>query len=291
MTSIETAIISQILKTLNSKKITASLIVVLVFVIMGAAAPFLPLHDANRQVLAKTNLPPFWVEGGTLEHPLGTDSLGRDILSRLMHGASVALYVAVVSTTLTGVVGTILGLTSGYLRGKTDDVIMRIVDIWMSFPPVILAIALMSVLGTGVNNVVLAIAIVDWTRFTRVVRSEVLSVREKDYVAAAKAIGFSPHYIMWKEIFPNVLPMIIVLAALEMGIAVSVEVLLSFVGFGVKPPTPSWGTMIADGLAYFRTSPYGMLFPLLTVITVVLSLNLLGEGLREKIDPRLMVQR
>ncbi|MEM2870971.1 MAG: ABC transporter permease [Candidatus Caldarchaeum sp.] len=291
MTALDTVFNPQLRAVLKSRKIATSLIVVLGFVAVGASAPFLPLIDPNKQSLAEAALPPFWVDGGVFKHPLGTDSLGRDILSRLVHGASVALYVALASTALTGLVGTVLGLTSGYLRGRVDDLIMRVVDIWMSFPPIILAIALISVLGTGVNNVVLAIAIVDWTRFTRVVRAEVVAAREKDYVAAAKAVGFSPHYIMWKEIFPNVLPTVIVLAALEMGIAISVEVLLSFVGFGVKPATPSWGTMIADGLNYFRTSPYGMLFPLATAIAIVLSLNLLGEGLREKIDPRLMVQR
>ncbi|MDW8063729.1 MAG: ABC transporter permease [Candidatus Caldarchaeum sp.] len=281
----------QIKYLLGSKKITASFTVVILFVVMGISAWILPLPDPNRQSLTQTNLPPFWMEGGSSNHPLGTDSLGRDLLSRLLHGASVALYVAVVSTALTGFIGTFLGITAGYLRGKVDDLIMRVVDIWMSFPPIILAIALMSVLGTGLNNVVIAIAIVDWTRFTRVVRSEVLSVREKDYVQAAKVLGFSPHYIMWREIFPNILPTIIVLITLEMGIAVSVEVLLSFVGFGVKPTTPSWGTMIADGLATFRTTPYGMMFPLIATVAVVLALNLLGEGLREKTDPRLQVPR
>ncbi|MCS6785241.1 MAG: ABC transporter permease, partial [Candidatus Caldarchaeum sp.] len=211
----------QIKYLLGSKKITASFTVVILFVVMGISAWILPLPDPNRQSLTQTNLPPFWMEGGSSNHPLGTDSLGRDLLSRLLHGASVALYVAVVSTALTGFIGTFLGITAGYLRGKVDDLIMRVVDIWMSFPPIILAIALMSVLGTGLNNVVIAIAIVDWTRFTRVVRSEVLSVREKDYVQAAKVLGFSPHYIMWREIFPNILPTIIVLITLEMGIAVS----------------------------------------------------------------------
>lgn len=282
---------TQVSLLLKSKRAIISMAVIVFFFAAGLSAPFSPLPDPNKQNLNAIGLPPFWVEGGDLAHPLGTDSLGRDILSRLVHGASVALYVAVAATTLTAIIGIVLGITAGYFRGKVDDLLMRIVDIWMSFPPIILAIVLISVLGVDLNNVVLAVALVDWTRFTRVLRSEVLSIREKDFVTAAQTIGFSPNYIMWREIFPNILPTFIIIAALEMGIAISVEVLLSFVGLGVRPTTPSWGTMLADGLNYFRTNPYGVIFPLSATIAVILSLNIFGEVLREKIDPRLMVIR
>jgi peptide/nickel transport system permease protein len=291
MTVMEKTLKDSLLNSLRSKKILVSLVIITVFVFTGLTAPHIAPHDPNKQSLRDANLPPAWVEGGNPSYLLGTDSLGRDIFSRLLHGASVALYVAATATFLTGVVGTILGIAAGYIRGKIDELLMRVVDIWMSFPPVILAIALISLLGTGINNVILAIAVVDWTRFTRVVRSEVLAVREKDFVASARAAGFSANYIIWREIFPNILPTIIVLATLEMGIAVSVEVLLSFVGLGVKPTTPSWGTMISDGLSYLRTSPTMLMFPLLTTMVVVLSLNLLGDGIREKIDPKLEVLR
>jgi peptide/nickel transport system permease protein len=274
---------------LSSKKISVSLVVITFFVVAGLTAPYIAPHDPTKQSLDKANLPPIWVEGGDPKYLLGTDSLGRDILSRLLHGASVALYVSITATCIVSSVGTLLGLLAGYIRGKFDELLMRIIDIWMSFPPVILAIAFISVLGTGINNVVLAIAIVDWTRFTRVVRSEVLAMREKDFVAAAVTAGFSTNYIIWREIFPNILPLIIVLSTLEMGIAVAVEVLLSFVGLGVKPTTPSWGTMLSDGLLTFRTNPYAFVFPLLATVVVVLSLNLLGEGIREKLDPKLEV--
>jgi len=276
---------------LSSKKLVVSFTVVIIFILMGFLAPFVSPHDPNRQALDKANLPPMWSVGGTHVHPLGTDGLGRDILSRLLHGASIALFVSLAATAVTALVGTFLGLVSGYFRGKLDETIMRVVDIWMSFPPIVLAIALISVIGTGLLNVVIAIAVVDWTRFTRVVRSEVLNIREKDFIYAAKAIGFPETYIMIREVLPNILPIVIVLSTLEMGIAITVEVLLSFVGFGVRANTPSWGTMISDGLLYFRTSPYTMVFPLITAITVVLSFNLLGESLRERIDPKLLVNR
>jgi ABC-type dipeptide/oligopeptide/nickel transport system permease subunit len=282
---------NSLLNPLRSRKISVSLTIITVFVFTGLTAPYIAPHDPNKQSLRDASLPPSWVDGGNPSYLLGTDSLGRDILSRLLHGASVALYVASTATFLTGIVGTLLGVAAGYIRGKFDELLMRVVDIWMSFPPIILAIALISLLGTGINNVVFAIAVVDWTRFTRVIRSEVLAIREKDFIAAAIAAGFSTNYIVWREILPNILPTVIVLATLEMGIAVSVEVLLSFVGLGVKPTTPSWGTMLSDGLLYLRTNPFGIIFPLISTMLVVLSLNIFGEGIREKTDPKLEVLR
>lgn len=275
----------------SSKKILFGIIILLLLVVSGGLAPWLAPFDPNEQFLGKAYLPPFWISGSLSSHIFGTDSLGRDIFSRLLYGASVAVYVAVVATLLTAAIGVPLGIASGYLRGKFDEVVMRAVDIWMSFPPVLLAITLISILGTGLNNVILAIVVVDWTRFTRVIRSEVLSIREKDFVLAARSIGFSSLQIMRHEVLPNVIPLISILATLEMSVAITVEVLLSYAGLGVKADTPSWGSMIADGLSYFRISPWGMVIPLIATIIVILGLNILGDGLREKLDPRLTLTR
>ncbi|MEM3891978.1 MAG: ABC transporter permease [Nitrososphaerales archaeon] len=275
----------------SSKKILFGFIILLLLVVFGGLAPWLAPFDPNEQILGKAYLPPFWVSGSLSSHIFGTDSLGRDVFSRLLYGASVALYVAVAATLLTAAIGVPLGIASGYLRGKFDEVVMRAVDIWMSFPPVLLAITLISILGTGLNNVILAIVVVDWTRFTRVIRSEVLNIREKDFVLAARSIGFSSLQIMRHEVLPNVVPLISIIATLEMSVAITVEVLLSYAGLGVKADTPSWGSMISDGLSYFRISPWGMAIPLIATIIVILGLNILGDGLREKLDPRLSLTR
>jgi len=275
----------------SSKKILFGISVLLVLIVIGLLAPWLSPFDPNEQNLGKAYLPPFWFSSGDSKYLLGTDSLGRDILSRFMHGASVAVYVSVVATILTAAIGVPLGITSGYLRGKFDEAVMRAVDIWMSFPPVLLAITLISILGTGLNNVIIAIVVADWTRFTRVIRSEVLNIRERDFVLAAKSIGFSSLQIMRHEVLPNVIPLISIIATLEMSVAITVEVLLSYAGLGVKADTPSWGSMIADGLSYFRLNPWGMLIPLAATIIVILGLNILGDGLREKLDPRLTLTR
>jgi peptide/nickel transport system permease protein len=275
----------------SSKKILFGIIILLVLIAIGLLAPWLSPFDPNEQTLGKAYLPPFGFNGGDSKYLLGTDSLGRDILSRFIHGASVAVYVSVVATILTAAIGVPLGVTSGYLRGKFDEAVMRAVDIWMSFPPVLLAITLISILGTGLNNVIIAIVIADWTRFTRVIRSEVLNIRERDFVLAAKSIGFSPLQIMRHEVLPNVVPLLSIIATLEMSVAITVEVLLSYAGLGVKADTPSWGSMIADGLSYFRLNPWGMFIPLVATIVVILGLNILGDGLREKLDPRLTLTR
>ena len=261
-----------------------------VVVVLGGLAIFAPLiapHDPNTQQLAQAYQPPAWMAGGSPEHLLGTDSLGRDILSRLVYGARVALLVAVVATLFSALIGVTVGLLAGYYRGWVDEVVMRLVDMWMSFPPVLLAVVLMALLGVGMWKVALAIILVDWTRFARVVRGEVLSIREQDFVEAARALGMRDLRIVWEEVFPNVVPLLLVLASLEMGLAIIIEALLSFVGLGVKASTPSWGSMISEGLAYFRVAWWGLLFPMALLILSVFAFNLLGDGLRKELDPRM----
>jgi dipeptide transport system permease protein len=257
-------------------------------VMLGLAlfGPTLAPHDPNRQDLAAVRQPPVWT-GGVWSHPLGTDSLGRDLLSRLLWGARVALVVAVASAVISALVGVPVALVAGYVRGRVDTTLMRVVDVWMSIPAVLLAIALMGVLGLGLWKVVLAIVIVDWTRFARVIRGEVLALREREFVEAARAIGLRPLRVMAEELLPNLVPLIIVLVSLEMAIAVGVEALLSFVGLGVQASTPSWGAMIAEGRGYLMVSWWGMGVPMLALVVAVVGFNLLGEGLREHLDPRL----
>jgi len=252
----------------------------------AALGPSVAPHDPNRQDLSAIRQPPVWAGGGW-RHPLGTDSLGRDVLSRLLWGARVALVVAVASAVISALAGVPVALAAGYWRGRLDTLLMRLVDVWMSIPAVLLAIALMAVLGLGLWKVVLAIVVVDWTRFARVIRGEVLALREREFVEAARAIGLGPFRVMVEELLPNLVPLIVVLASLEMAIAVGVEALLSFVGLGVQASVPSWGAMIAEGRGYLMVSWWGMGFPMLALVVAVVGFNLLGEGLRERLDPRL----
>jgi peptide/nickel transport system permease protein len=232
-------------------------------------------------------LPPAWVLDGNPLFPLGTDSLGRCVLSRLIYGARTAMSVAIVASIGAMLLGSILGHVCGYFGGSLDWVVGRAVDVWMSFPPVILSLILMVGLGTGLDKVMLAIILVDWTRFCRVLRSEVLVVTQRDYVTAARLLGFTHWRTITREILPATLPLLITLLSLEMGIAVVVEAILSFVGMGVKPDQAAWGQMIADARQYIYQSPWNLLFPMLAIILAVSGFNLLGDGLRRALDVRL----
>jgi len=268
-------------------KLLAGAAIACLLLALAVAGPALAPHDPNRQDLGAIRQPPLWA-GGNTAHPLGTDSLGRDVLSRLLWGTRVAVVVALASAVISALVGVPVALVAGYWRGLVDTLLMRLVDVWMSIPAVLLAIALMVVVpGVGLWKVILAIVIVDWTRFARVIRGEVLALREREFVEAARAIGLSPLRVMVEELLPNLVPLIIVLASLEMAIAVGVEALLSFVGLGVQASVPSWGAMIAEGRGYLMVGWWGMGVPMLALVVAVIGFNLLGEGLRERLDPRL----
>jgi peptide/nickel transport system permease protein len=263
---------------------------VLVVVLAALLAPWIAPYDPMAEDLLNTLKPPVWSEGSDPAHLFGTDNNGRDILSLLLWGARVAIYVAVVGALGSMLLGTTLALLAGYLGGWVDWLISRAVDAWMAFPPVILSLILMIALGVGINNVVLAIVLVDWTRFCRVVRSEVLVVRRQDYVDAARLLGFSHLRTIVSEVLPAVLPLVLTLVTLEMGIAVIVEAILSFVGKSVESNIPAWGVMIADSRNYMYQSPWGLMLPMLAIIVTVLGFNLLGDGLRRTLDPRLRQQ-
>jgi peptide/nickel transport system permease protein len=258
--------------------------VLLTIVALAALAQWLAPHDPLEQDLINTLLPPAWL-GGQHGFPFGTDSLGRDILSRLIYGARIALTVAVVAALLAGLLGSVLGLLAGYFGGWIDTLISRIVDVWMSFPAVLLSIVLAAVLGAGLYTVIVAIVVIDWTRFCRVVRSEVLIQREQDYVASAVTIGLKPGRILFGEVLPNVAPLLLTLFTLEMGIAIVVEAILSFVGLSVSSGAATWGGMIAEGRQYVNQAWWLMALPMLCVIVAVIGMNALGDGLRDVLDP------
>ena len=250
-------------------------------VFAGVVAP----HDPLEQDLLATSLPPAWAAEGERAHLFGTDSLGRDILSRLVWGARPAMIVAFAGATLAGCIGTLLGLWAGFLGGWVDTVISRLIDIWMSFPAVLLAIVLVAVIGTGLTSVVLAIAIIDWTRFCRVVRAETQVQASRDYVTSARTLGQSRANVLWREVLPNVLPLLLTLFTLEMGIAVVVEAILSFVGLSVSSDSPTWGGLVQEGRLYVNQTPWQLGLPVAAIALTVLACNALGDGLRERLDP------
>jgi peptide/nickel transport system permease protein len=272
---------------LRSARVLGGLTIVVIISLCAVFAPLLAPHDPNEQDLIATFLPPVWAKGGQAAYLLGTDSLGRDVLSRLIYGARVAMMVAVLASFGAMMIGGTLAYIAGYFGGRIDSLIGRAVDVWMSFPPVIMSLILMVGLGVGLRNVILAIILVDWTRFCRVLRSEVLVVARKDYVAAARLVGFSHWRTVTREIVPATLPLLITLVSLEMGIAVIVEAILSFVGMSVSANTPAWGQMIADARQYIYDSPWNLLFPILAIFFAVFGFNLLGDGLRRTLDVRL----
>jgi peptide/nickel transport system permease protein len=270
-----------------SARVMIGLIIV---VLVGAVALFAPLlapHDPNEQALVSILLPPAWLTGGEADFPLGTDSLGRCVLSRLIYGARIAMTVAILASFGAMILGGILAHVAGYFGGAIDWLIGRVVDIWMSFPPVILALIFMVGFGTGLSNVILSIILVDWTRFCRVLRSEVLVVTRRDYVTAARLIGFSHWRTITREVAPATMPLLITLMSLEMGIAVVVEAILSFVGLSVTADTPAWGQMIADARLSIYQSYWNLLLPVLAIFVTVLAFNILGDGLRRTLDVRL----
>ena len=259
--------------------------VLVLFVLAAVFAPLLAPHDPVEQDLMLQYVPPVWDERAEPGYLFGTDNLGRDILSRLLHGARVALFVAVTAAAAAGLLGTVLGLLAGYLGGWVDTLVSRLVDIWMAFPAVLLSIVLVAVMGTGLHSVIIAIAVIDWTRFCRVVRAETMVQKRQDYVASAVTIGLGRLRILRHEILPNVLPLLVVLFTLEMGIAVIVEAILSYVNLSLASDFPTWGGMIADGRTYVNQAPWLMILPILCVIAMVLALNALGDGLKDALDP------
>jgi len=260
---------------------------VLLICLVAAFAPVLAPHDPSDQDMLQTLLPAAWRDGGDPSYPLGTDSLGRCVLTMLIYGSRVALTVAFLGALGSMALGATLAYLAGYFGGRTDRIISKFVEAWMSFPPVVLALILMIGFGVGLRNVILAIILVDWTRFCRVLRVEAMEVSMKDYVSVARLAGFSHLAIIAREVLPATLPMLLTLLSLEAGIAVIVEAILSFVGYSVEPDRPAWGQMIADARQSVYQAPLTLALPILCIFMTVVGFNLLGDGLRRALDPRL----
>jgi ABC-type dipeptide/oligopeptide/nickel transport system permease subunit len=254
-------------------------------VLVAIFAPLIAPHDPIEQDLLSAQLPPLWMQGGDAAYPLGTDSLGRCVLSRLMHAARTAVEVATIAASLAAMIGITLGLLAGSFGGWIDQCVSRLIDVWMAFPPVLLSIVLAALIGAGLTSVIAAIVVVDWTRFARVIRAETMAQLKRDYAAAARAIGLNGGAVLRLEILPNLIPLIVTLLAVEMGVAILVEVILSFVGISVAGDTPTWGGMIAEGRQIVHQAPWIMAFPILCIILSVIGFNLLGDGLRAALDP------
>ncbi|MER8509093.1 ABC transporter permease [Mesorhizobium sp. M0199] len=257
----------------------------LIALLAAIFAPLVAPQDPLAQDLMLERLPPFWLGGAEPGYWLGTDSLGRDLLSRLIFGARIAFIVAFAAAFAACLVGSTLGLIAGYFGGWADRIISRIVDVWMAFPPVLFAILLVAVLGTGLSSVIIAIAVIDWTRFCRVIRAETMGQSRMDYVENARIAGYGRIGIMLREVLPNVVPSIVALLSLEMGIAVIVEAILSFVNLSISTDDPTWGGIIAEGRLSIYQAWWVLVFPLVTLILTVLSFSQFGEGLRARFDP------
>jgi peptide/nickel transport system permease protein len=262
--------------------VRAGLVIVLVAIGAALVGPRLSPYDPAAQELAHR------LEGPSLAHPFGLDELGRDILARILSGARISLLVGMAVVSVSSVIGMLLGSIAGYFGGRVDDVISRVIDVLMAFPGILLAIALVAVLGPSLANVVLALSIIGWVGYARLVRGQALRAREFDFVQAARALGASPARIILRHVLPTAMPAVVVQATLGMAGAIIAEAALSFLGLGVQPPTPSWGTMLDAGRLHLFDAPHLTVFPGLSIAILVLGFNFLGDGLRDRVDPKLV---
>jgi peptide/nickel transport system permease protein len=263
------------------------LVVIVVAAAMAVLAPALAPADPIKNSLVERLTPPMWAAGGTARHPLGTDTLGRDVASRLLYGARVSLIVGLSAVVIAGALGVALGLVSGYYRGFTDDALMRLGDVQLAFPVLVLAVAVLAVLGASLANVILVLGVTGWITYARIVRGETLSLRQREFVEAARALGASDHYLIWRHILPNVLAPVTVVATFSVARTIIAEASLSFLGLGIPPPAPSWGAMLDEGRNYITTGWWLALFPGLAILLLVLGINLVGDWLRDALDPRM----
>lgn len=263
--------------------------VLLAIILMALLAPQLSPHDPTRQNIARRLRPPAWQEGGSWTNPLGTDHLGRDILSRIIYGSRISLAVGFTSVAASGLLGVSLGVLAGYSGGRLDALIMRLVDIFLSIPYILLVIGVIAVLGPSLPNLIMVMALTRWVQFARLVRAEVLSLKEKDFIEGARARGNRGARLVLGHILPNALTPIIVMATLELAFMIIYESALSFLGLGVQPPTPTWGWMLSDGRNYITIAWWLATFPGLAIMLTVLGINLLGDWIRDTLDPRLKI--
>ena len=263
------------------------LVLLLPVLVCGLFGPLLYPHEPTAMQLSAALHPPGWMQGGEWSHFLGTDNMGRDLLSRLIEGARISLIVAVFGVGIAGVFGVTMGMIAGYRGGKIDNCIMRLVDIQMSIPAILLIILLASVMGGGLVTIIISVSIIFWTTYARVVRGETLSLKERDFVALAKVTGCSTSRILIFHIFPNLMNTVMVLASLQLGRAILVEAGITFLGLGIQPPATAWGLIISDGRIYMSTAWWVPTFAGIAIMITVLGANLFGDWLRDKLDPKL----
>jgi peptide/nickel transport system permease protein len=265
------------------------LVVVAVVGVTAVAGGWIIPFDPIEQDIGQRLKAPGWRDDAGRLHPLGTDHLGRDLLARIVYGARPALLVGVTAVMISGLLGMAIGLVSGYFGGRIDDVFMRLADIQLAFPFILLAIAVIGVVGPSLTTIIVVIGVSSWVVYARIVRGAVLSLREREFVQAAQALGSGDARILARHILPNALTPWLVVATLDMARVIVIESALSFLGLGVQPPTPTWGGMLADGRVYISTAWWLATFPGLAILVTVLGINLFGDGLRDTLDPRLKV--
>jgi ABC-type dipeptide/oligopeptide/nickel transport system permease subunit len=265
-------------------------IIVLLFVLAAVFAPYITTHNPELGSLRQRLVPPAWIEGGQSDFPLGTDMQGRDLLTRIIYGARISLLVGFLTVAISVVVGAVLGALAGYYRGALDTILSRFADLLMAFPFLIFAIAMMAFIGPGFGNLILALTFKGWVEFFRLSRGEIMSEKTREYVEAARALGRSDYAIIAAEILPNVVQSVFVLATLRLGFFIVTEASLSFLGLGIQPPMPAWGSMVSEGRDVMLSAWWVSTLPGVAIVLLVLSLNLFGEGLRDILDPRLKVE-
>ncbi len=265
-------------------------IVILIYVLAAIFAPQITIHDPELGSLRNRLLPPAWAEGGSWTFPLGTDAQGRDIYTRIAYGARVSILVGILSVSISVVTGLTLGAVAGYYRGRLDSVTSRFADLLMAFPFLIFAIGMMAFMGPGFTNLILALTFKGWVEFFRLTRGEMIGEKTREYVEAARVTGQKHWQIILREILPNIIQSIFVLATLRMGFMIVTEASLSFLGLGIQPPTPAWGSMVADGRNTLLNAWWVSTMPGLAIVGLVLAINVFGEGLRDILDPRLKIE-
>lgn len=263
------------------------ILIIAAMVVAALFAPLLTSHSPTAQSLPSRLLPPVWDEGGRIEHLLGTDRFGRDLFARLLYGARISLIVVAFSLLVGGGVGLLLGIVSGYVGGRLDAFLMRLVDAAFTFPAILFALLLAVTMGQGLNTLIIAISLLLWANFARVIRGEVLALKQRDFIALAKVHGCSSARIMLVHILPNVMNTFMVLLTLNIGVVIIAEASLSFLGAGVPPPTPSWGLMVAEGRGQIYSAWWLSIIPGVAITLVVLAFNLFGDWLRDRLDPKL----
>lgn len=278
--------LSKILKSLlKSKTGAVGIVIVILTVFLAVFAPFIASHDPNMVNPDTMMIPPSWEEGGSPEYLLGTDNLGRDILSRIIFGSRISLMVGICSVVVAGIIGIILGLTAGYYGGIADSIIMRLTDAFLSIPRVLLAMVVLAVVGSGVPTLIFVLGVTNWVSYSRLIRGEVLSVKQKEFVKASVSIGTSNIVIIIRHILPNVFSSFIVVSTLAVAQSIISEASLSFLGLGIQPPIISWGGMLSDGRSYLATNWWVATFPGLAITIIVLGIMFLGNWLRDYMDP------